>query len=184
MFPFFSAQITTLVHLVSSCIVRSQRLYLRSNIWMFMENNAVTGKSLIDDWNQFFILWNIPFSCTIWPFRLITIVRWNRRPCEILRTLENPNSDSLKPLQPSAINHQPSTMNPSRPCRGWLAKLLRTKKSRAWMMFGCRLRSFGKFLTGTSCVSFNVSLTWDRREIYELCSMGLNYLVHMFPHQI
>ena len=43
-----------LVHIVSSYIVRSHRLYLRNSLWMFTENNEATGISLIDDWNHVF----------------------------------------------------------------------------------------------------------------------------------
>ena len=135
-----------------------------------------------------FFLWNIPLSCTFshwlepsgWLFQLIKMVRWNHRPCEILWSLENPNSSKLRFFETTtpAINHQPSTtinhhqppsttinhhqppsttINHHQPPSTTInhsksamaaAKLLRTKKSRAWMMFGCRLRCDRQ--TGTS----------------------------------
>ena len=140
---------------VSSYIVRSHRLSVRNSLWMFMENNEATGISLIDDWN----ILKPCFSCETFPSAVLSAIdcshligcfNWSKWSDEIIvpakyfgawRIQTHRNLDFLKPLQPSTIKHQPpsTTINPSKSAMA-AAKLLRTKKSRAWMMFGCRLR--------------------------------------------
>ena len=101
-----------LVHIVSSYIVRSHRLYCLRKIMKLQEFPWLMIETI-------FFLWNIPLSCTFshwlepsgWLFQLIKMVRWNHRPCEILWSLENPNSSKLRFFETTtpAINHQPST---------------------------------------------------------------------------
>ena len=101
-----------LVHIVSSYIVRSHRLYLRNSLWMFTENNEATGISLIDDWNHVFPvkhspqLYFQPLIVAIW--LAVSIDQNGQMKSSSLRNTLELKLRFFETTTP-AINHQPSS---------------------------------------------------------------------------